>query len=255
MVMAILVTRSDSQQLGLVQLLEAKGAEVLTLPLLRLTAPDDWGPLDRALGELEQFQWLILTSVNAVNYFFGRLADQGHGPESVKALDIAVVGTKTYEAVRALGLQPRIIPQDFDSEGLIAALQPLTWPGVRVLFPRVQRGGREVLTQTLRDWGAVVTEVAAYETRPPESLDPEIEAAFRAGRIEVVTFTSSKTVRYFVDLVADLDLSGVQFAAIGPQTAQTCLELLGRVEIVAQTYTLEGLVQALELSWGPRGAG
>lgn len=249
--MAILVTRSDSQQLGLVQLLEAKGAEVLTLPLLKIGAPDDWGPLDRALGELEHFQWLILTSTNAVNYFFGRLAGD---LERLKSLHLAVVGAKTYQAVRALGLQPCILPQDFDSEGLIAALKPLDWPGVRVLFPRVQRGGREVLTQTLRDWGAQVTEVAAYETRPPESLDPRIEEALRTGRIEVVTFTSSKTVRYFVTLVADLDLSGVQFAAIGPQTAQTCVELLGRVEIIAQTYTLEGLVQAIELSWEPRGA-
>ncbi|WP_287128379.1 uroporphyrinogen-III synthase [Candidatus Cyanaurora vandensis] len=242
----IVVTRSDSQQQGLVTHLQARGARVLSLPLLQVTPPDDWGPLDRALQELPQFQWLLLTSTNAVQYFWERLAHHGLGTSDLAPLKLAVVGEKTSLALLDHGLTPQVLPEHYDSEGLLTALAPLVWSGVGVLFPRVERGGREILALTLESWGAHVVQVAAYETRPPKHLAEEIHTAFRTGQVDLVTFTSSKTVRHFVPLVAGLDLGGASFAAIGPQTALTCRELLGRVEIVAQTYTLEGLVLAIE---------
>ncbi len=244
----ILTTRSREQQPHLTALLTNLGAQVTALPLLEITAPSDWEPLDQTLKILNSFQWLLLTSTNGVDYFFNRLDHLGVDQEYLASLKIIVVGEKTRLALAQKGFTAHGIPERFDSEGILAVLAQEALQGARVLFPRVESGGREIITQTLGAWGAEVFEVPAYSSKAPSSSAEDFQNVLSTQTIDAVTFTSAKMVRHFAQLIQhipDLDLTGIALVTIGPQTAQTCHELLGRMDAMADPYTLEGLAQAL----------
>ena len=124
--------------------------------------------------------------------------------------------------------------------------------GLRLLFPRVETGGRDVLVKEFSLQGATITEVAAYESGCPGAIAAGALAVLQQGQVDAITFASSKTVRHFKQLMAAqfgdkwmAMIEGVAIASIGPQTTQTCHEALGRVDIEATTYTLDGLTDAL----------
>lgn len=247
----ILVTRAAEAAPQFRELLTAQGARVWELPALEIVPPQDWTPLDRAIAQLDRYTWLILTSANGVEYFWQRLAQQTKDSRALAGLKIAVVGKKTAQYLRQRGIEPDFIPPDFVADALVEHFpEPLA--GQRVLFPRVESGGREVLVQAFRSGGAEVEEVPAYQSRCPDRLDPAIAEVLRSGAIDVVTFASSKTVRHFHHLLSQAFgeetgaiLGRLTYASIGPQTSQTCRELLGRVEIEATEYTLDGLAAAI----------
>ncbi|MEN9226654.1 MAG: uroporphyrinogen-III C-methyltransferase [Thermostichus sp. HHBFW_bins_43] len=246
----ILVTRSEGQSEAFRELLQAQGARVLEMPTLVIQPPESWDPLDQALQQLAQFDWLLLTSANAVTYFFERLRHQGQDSRALHRLKVAVVGSKTAAVLAQYGIDPDLVPQEFVADALLEV-----WPepvaGQRVLFPRVESGGREVLVQGLRQRGAQVLEVAAYQSACPKQPDPQVIAALEAGQVDILSFASSKTVHHFAQLIRQAGLDAkvweppVQIAAIGPKTAETCRAELGRVDIEAAEYTLEGLVAAM----------
>ncbi|NEO98965.1 MAG: uroporphyrinogen-III synthase [Symploca sp. SIO2E9] len=248
----ILVTRSAGQSSKFTQLLQGEGARVIEMPALVIGPPSNWEGLDSAITCLSDFDWLILTSTNGVDYFFERLWKQGKDASALAAIKIAVVGRKTAASLNKRNLQPDFIPPNFVADSLIQEF-PETLAGKKVLFPRVETGGREVLVKEMRTQGAIVTEVAAYESRCPEQMASAAEKALEKQEVDVITFASSKTVKNFVQLL-DISLQwqkplfqleGVQIASIGPQTSITCRQLLGRVDIEAEEYTLEGLTQAI----------
>jgi uroporphyrinogen-III synthase len=247
----ILVTRAAGQSSQFTRLLQQQGAQVLELPTLVITPPSSWAGLDAAIAQLAQFNWLILTSANAVEYFFDRLGSQLQSIDALGGTKIAVVGEKTAMVLRKRGCAPDFIPPNFVADSLVTSF-PVPIAGQRILFPRVETGGREVLVQEFTQQGATVTEVAAYQSGCAATIDPSVLAALQAGKVDVVTFASSKTVRCFCQLVKQtigpewpLILKSVGVASIGPQTSETCIKLLGRVDIEAREYTLEGLTQAL----------
>ncbi|URR34579.1 uroporphyrinogen-III C-methyltransferase [Thermosynechococcus sp. HN-54] len=243
----ILVTRAAGQASAFSEQLKAAGATVLEMPTLEIVPPSSWEPLDQALAELSTFDWLILTSHNAVTFFMERLHSQGKDSRALAGLKIAVVGEKTAQTLSSYGLVADFTPSEFVADALVAEF-PEPVAGLRFLFPRVERGGRPVLVDAFTAAGAEVLEVPAYDSRCPQAADAHVLAALEAGQVDIVTFTSSKTVKHFCQLlgarVADL-LQNVQIASIGPQTSQTCRELLGRVDAEATEHTLEGLLQAL----------
>ena len=117
-----------------------------------------------------------------------------------------------------------------------------------MLFPRVETGGRETLVKELTAKGAEVIEVAAYESRCPKTIAPNALEALQRHTVDVITFASSKTVKNFCQLLetnGSANLEGICIASIGPQTSKTCISLLGRVDIEAEEYTMEGLFQSL----------
>ena len=251
----ILVTRAAEQSSQFTALLQAQGAQVLEMPTLVIQAPSSWALLDQALAKLETFNWLILTSANGVNFFFERLAHLGKDSRALQGIKIAVVGKKTAQVLQNYGLKADFIPPNFVADSLITSFpEPLS--GQRFLFPRVESGGREILVQELRQQRAIAVEVQAYQSVCPKDLDQEVEFALKTGQIEVITFASSKTVQNFWQLIQPLTseksltelLAPVCIASIGPQTSKTCQELLGKVTVEAQEYTLEGLTQAL-IQW------
>jgi uroporphyrinogen III methyltransferase / synthase len=244
----VLVTRSLQQSDEMQQLLAAQGARSIEMPTLEIGPPRDWQGLDRAIEHIAQYHWLILTSVNGVEAFFERLALAQQDTRALAGLRVAVVGRKTADALRRYGLRADFIPPNFVADALVAHF-PAPLPGQRMLFPRVESGGREMLVQAMTAAGAIVDEVAAYESRCPPTIDPTALQALLQGQVDIITFASSKTVRHFQQLVQEAlpvgVLDRVWIASIGPQTSATCRELLGRVDVEAQEYTLSGLVDAL----------
>jgi len=249
----ILITRSAGQSSQFAELLQAQGATVLEMPALEIGPPSSWDGLDGAIAHLPQFHWLVLTSTNGVDYFFQRLRAHGKDARVLAGLKIAVVGKKTAACLQGYGLQPDFIPPDFVADSLVQHFpEPLM--DLQVLFPRVETGGRDVLVQEFTQAGAVVTEVAAYQSGCTQSLPPDVQQALEAHRIQAITFASSKTVQCFCQVLQHhgLDpytlLASTCLASIGPQTSDACRKWLGRVDVEATEYTLEGLTTAL-IQW------
>lgn len=247
----ILVTRAAEQSSKFAALLQQQGAKVVEMPALTITPPSSWEALDRAIANLAQFRWLILTSANAVNYFFERLIVLGYDVRSLSQTKIAVVGRKTAAVLQTKLLNPDYIPPNYIADSLIANF-PENLSGQKLLFPRVETGGREILVKELTNIGAEVFEVAAYQSQCPKQIDPQAWQALVQQQIDVVTFASSKTVKNFYQLLQQTSLASIEsmltnvcLASIGPQTSKTCHELFGRVDLEAAEYTLEGLTTAI----------
>ena len=155
----ILTTRAKGQSGSLRERLEQLGARVLEIPTIEIVPPESWEPVDTAIGKLTEYDWLILTSANAVRCFLDRLDDQAVVPP------IAVVGSQTARRLQERGLSAALIPDDFRAEGLVAAF-PEDLSGKRILVPRAEVA-REYLPDTLRGRGARVDVVTVYRTRRP----------------------------------------------------------------------------------------
>lgn len=247
----IAVTRAETQLGEARQLFEQAGAEVVDLPALVVTPPDEWGPLDDALEELESFHWIVFSSGNGVDAVEQRLRRLGSSlagrPRGVK---IAAVGRKTATQLEALGAPADFVPPAFVADSLIEHFPVSGW-GLRLLLPRVQSGGRTVLAEAFGEAGARVVEVAAYETRCPEGLPSAAQLALEQGLLDAITFSSGKTVSHTAAMLQAAygegwleQLKGVAIISIGPQTSERCRQVLGRVEAEANPYDLTGLVHA-----------
>ncbi|HBE34738.1 MAG TPA: uroporphyrinogen-III C-methyltransferase [Cyanobacteria bacterium UBA11368] len=247
----ILVTRSVGQSGEFTNRLQDAGATVIEMPAIAIGPPSNSEALDNAIAHLTTFDWLILTSTNGVDYFFERLFAQGKDARALANLKIAVVGKKTANSLKLHNLQPDFIPPNFVADSLVEHF-PESLQGKKVLFPRVETGGREVLVQELSAKGAEVVEVAAYESLCPDAIAPAAKQALSEQTVDIITFASSKTVRNFCRLVNASQLTDkldkVAIASIGPQTSRDCKQLLGRVDVEALEYTLEGLTQAI-INW------
>lgn len=249
----ILVTRAAEQSNKFTPLLTQQGATVVEMPALAITPPSSWQALDRAIANLNQFQWLILTSANGVDYFFERLNTLGYDARALGGVKIAVVGRRTASVLQTKKLNPDFIPPNYIADSLVANF-PENLAGQKLLFPRVETGGRQILVTELTNKGASVIEVATYESKCPTQIDEKAWQALKQQEIDVVTFASSKTVKNFHELIrAKLEssdtvnslLANICLASIGPQTSKTCRELFGRVDLEAEEYTLEGLTTAI----------
>jgi uroporphyrinogen-III synthase len=247
----IAVTRAETQLGEARRLFEAAGASVVDLPALVVTPPDEWGPLDDALAELEDFHWLVFSSGNGVEAVEQRLRRLGrslaHRPSGLR---IAAVGRKTARQLEALGAPADFIPPSFVADSLLEHFPAPGW-GLRLLLPRVQSGGRTLLAEAFAEAGARVVEVAAYETRCPAGLPSAAVAALEQGRLDGITFSSGKTVSHTCELLEAAygpgwaaQLEGVAVVSIGPQTSERCRALLGRVDGEADPHDLAGLVEA-----------
>lgn len=251
----ILVTRAVSANSEFRQMLEAKGATVLEFPALVIKPPSSWQLLDSSIEHLSVYNWLILTSANGVEYFWQRLHHLGKDKNHLKHLKIAVVGKKTEQYLQKYQMSADFIPPNFIADSLVEHF-PESLSQQKILFPRVESGGREILVQELSKKGALVTEVPVYQSGCPDIIDETAWNALINEVISIITFASSKTVQNFYTLVnqamveyprltIDSILKDVSIVSIGPQTSLTCQQLLKRVDIEAQEYTLEGLTQAI----------
>ena len=251
----IVVTRSRDQASDLVRALSDLGAECLECPTIQVVAPDDVGPLDRAIAELSTFDWIVFTSVNGVGWFFKRLFASGKDVRAVGRLRTAAIGPATAERLKRYGLSSDLVPETFRAEAMAAAFRREPIRGKAILLPRAQEA-REVLPEELAAMGAVVREVAAYKTEPASADVRALVERLEERSIDLITFTSSSTAKNFkallpADRFSDI-ASGVPAACIGPITAATARELGFDVRVEAQRYTIPGLVEAVLGHYAPK---
>jgi uroporphyrinogen III methyltransferase/synthase len=249
----VVVTRSRSQASDLVAALAEAGALPVEFPTIKVTPPsDDYAALDEAIVRLRaadilHYDWLIFTSVNGVEQFFGRL-DRVGDVRDLKGVRLAAIGPATAAALKKRGLAIDFVPGEYRAEAVIEGLLALDIAGTRVLIPRA-RGAREILPEKLAEAGVEVDVVPAYETVLDETGSSEMKDMLASGDIDVITFTSSSTVKNFVSLLDGADFTAlsanVTIACIGPITADTARGLGLRVDLVAGEYTIPGLVSAL----------
>jgi uroporphyrinogen III methyltransferase/synthase len=243
----IAVTRPREQASGLVRALEALGAEVVAAPTIRIQPLPDLAALRAALAELPRYAWVIFTSQNAVDIVCDRLPEWGLSPRDLARAAVAAIGPATAAALQQRGVTPAVVPERFVAEAVVAALARRgALRGQRVLLPRA-REARDALPAGLRDLGAVVDVVPVYETVRAAGDGGALAQDILAGRLDAITFTSSSTVRHFVDLVGAAAATSGRFAAavIGPVTAATARELGIGIAVEAEPYSVPGLVDAL----------
>jgi len=248
----ILVTRPKEQARDLVLRLEAMGADAIEAPMIRIVAPEDFGPLDAAAARVNEFDWIVFTSANAVDAFTERLLA---GPRDMRALSgvkLCVVGPATGDRLARYGLKVDLTPAEYRAEAVLRAMMELgDLKGLKVLLPHADIG-RELLADELRKAGAEVTEVVAYRTVIIDSEregEPDVYRMLLERRLDVVTFTSPSAVRNFVRVLgaepaADL-LRATAVAAIGPVTAEAAAQYKIETAIIPQSYTIPALVEAI----------
>ena len=248
----VLVTRPRGQAVELVDRLTILGAEAIEAPLIRIEPPDDLGPLRDAAAAPDAFDWIVFTSMNAVDAFMKALLDGKRDVRILKGPCLCAVGAGTAEKLTQYGIKVDLVPGDFQAEALVSAITTAgPVDGVRVLLPRADIG-REVVADQLREAGAVVTDVVAYRTILEDTLregDPDVYGLLLEGRIDVVTFASPSAVRSFVKVygaepAADL-LKNTVVAVIGPVTAEATQQLGIPVTIQPSTHTITALVDAI----------
>src|SRR5712691_1988786 len=300
----ILVTRTREQAGALSERLQAVGAIPVEFPVIRIMPPQDWEPLDSALGKLfladaknlPYYAWLIFTSANGVNIFCERLLSLGFHTENMLGVRVAAIGPATAAALAHYDITADLVPSEYIAESVAAALIEDTQrrgeslEGKRILLPRAAEA-RQVLVTELEQAGAIVDEVAAYTTVAVAGDDEqgrEVLHLLQNGQIDIITFTSSSTVRNFmqwltscvgesgrepgeesgipvsqtgshyissdirnvVASLVDARYRNLKIACIGPITSQTARELGLKVDIEAREFTIDGLVEAIVQSEG-----
>jgi uroporphyrinogen III methyltransferase/synthase len=223
------------------------GAEPIRFPTIAIRPPQDWQALDAAIDRLagHRYGWVIFTSTNGVRFFWQRLEERGQDARIFDGAQLAAIGPVTAQALASRGLRADLVPDQYVAEAILEEIGPIG--GLRVLLPRADIA-RPALSEGLRQAGGEVDEVAAYQTVPASSDDVRrIREMLEAGEIDVLTFTSSSTVRNFVKAMGAVPHlpSGTVVACIGPVTAQTATELGLPVDVSASEHTIEGLLSAL----------
>jgi uroporphyrinogen III methyltransferase/synthase len=239
----VLVTRPAAQADDFAAQLWERGAEPVLAPTIAIVPPDELEPAESAVREVRSYAWIIFTSANGVAAFFDRLSAQGGDARALGDVEVAAIGPKTASALLAHGIRPDFTPAKFISEEVAEGLLERTNAGDRILLYRAQEA-RDVLPKTLRAGDRVVDVVAAYKTELVN--DPSLAAKARAA--DVWTFTSASTVAGFNKNVLDAAslARGKTVACIGPITAAAASEAGFPPTIVAEDYTADGLIEALE---------
>jgi uroporphyrinogen-III synthase len=243
----IVVTRARHQASRLSQELEALGARVIEIPAIEIIPPESYAPLDTVLRNLQQYQWLIVTSANTVRVLGERIASFGIGADAFAHLQCVAIGSTTADALRGLGLSVALVPREYVAESLIDALREQV-AGARVLLARAAVA-RDVIPDELRRMGASVDVVDAYRTVIPETSTASVREVFSNAQLpDAVTFTSSSTVTNFFQLLESGGLHSVPKSAlaisIGPITSATLREHGWEPAAQADPHDVTGLVRA-----------
>jgi len=245
----IVVTRAREQASDLVKRLSDLGAECIECPTIETVPPDDTKALDTAIDDLSSYEWLIFTSVNGVNFFFNRLFAKNKDVRALNHVHTAVIGPATAKRLFDFGLKSDIVPESYRAESVVKAFAQEDIVGKKILLPRAKEA-RPVLPIELTRMGAVVDEVTAYCTKAVKDDADVILKRLKERAIDMITFTSSSTVKNFRALLPseglDSLIQGVTIAAIGPITADTARNLGFDVHIVAESYTIAGLCEAIQ---------
>jgi uroporphyrinogen III methyltransferase/synthase len=258
---SIVVTRAGHQASGLTTRLVALGAEVVELPTIEIIPPSNWESVDQAIAKIDEYDWMLFASINAVQYFVSRWAEKGRG--KMFTGKYAAIGPATAEALRQNKMQPSFQPTAaWISEAFVDEFPG--YPnllGQRILWPRTSIG-RDLIVEKFQAAGAEVDVVQAYQTVPPSSMDKtvgKLTDLLTKGSVDIITVASSQSVRNLAKILRNTftipehdDTSSVRLIlrqtaiiSIGPQTTATAVEFLGKCEGQAEEFNIDGLVEAI----------
>ena len=244
----VLVTRAEAQAQPLVDLLREQGADVIAIPTIAIELLNPSPGLDRCLGRLAEYQWLILTSANGVAALGGRMRELGIPAGAFAHMQCVAVGAATADAMRGLGLRVDIIPDAYVAEAVVSAIKDEV-AGKNILLVRGTLA-RDVIPVALEEAGAWVDIADAYKTVVPRTSVEKMQEAFASSKPpEIVTFTSSSTVDNFVQLLDEAGLTEslalLRPASIGPITSETLRGHGWEPWVEASIHTGVGLVEAI----------
>ncbi len=244
----IVVTRARAQASGFIDLLREAGAECIEIPTIKINPSKNILPLKKSIDDIKAFDWVIFTSVNGVKFFFDTLFSMGKDVRILGHLKFACIGPVTKQKLKEFGIVADVLPETYRAESVVKAFSDKEIKGKNILIPRAKEA-RAVLPEKLIEMGGFVKEVTAYETSLVEDDKETLLKLLMNNDIDVVTFTSSSTVKNFAtllppdkfqDLIADLTC-----ACIGPITEKTAQSLGFKTDIVAEDYTIEGLMKVI----------
>ncbi len=245
----VVITRTARQSVELIDNLGRLGAIPISLPLVAFSAPEDYGPMDAALDRLEQFDWIIFTSENAVRAVVKRAGVRGNLRNVAgRRSRAAAVGPTTATAAERAGFFVDYQAQTHSGAALANELGEKL-RGQTIFLPRSNRANPD-LPQLLRNYGAEVTEVIAYRTVTPVNLDEEKIAAIVNGEVEAILFFSPTAVEHFLGSVGQEKLRDLQkrlaITAVGPITANALHQAGVDTLLVAEDTTADALIAALD---------
>ena len=247
----IIITRAQDQNSEASLMFEKSGAEVFDLPSLVIGPPDDWSPLDDALKKVKTFDWIIFSSANGVINVEKRMNKINLSLSEIsKSVKISAVGRKTASLLEDIDVKISFVPPTFTADSLVKYF-PRNVSGLKLFIPRVQTGGRSILSESFKSLGAEVIEVAAYESSCPKKIPAKTIEALKSRDIDIIAFTSGKTVintssllkRYFGDNWFKL-IENIKIVSIGPQTSNSCSKHIRKPDNQAEPHDLHGLLQA-----------
>jgi uroporphyrinogen-III synthase len=250
----VLVSRAKKQAGVLSLALEDLGCEVISIPFIEIRKPSSNKPLDGALRNVGDYDWLILTSINGVEAMFERMAKRKVAKRALNHLKIAAIGPATKSAIEKRGLTVHATPKEYVAESVVNMLRTRV-KGKRVMLVRA-KVARDVIPRELRKAGATVDVIEAYETVTPKASEKRLRAVLKSKRKpHAITFTSSSTVKNFVGLLGlrsaraalkkPAPNRGVHSVSIGPVTSATLREFGLPVDIEAKSFDIPGLVKAI----------
>jgi uroporphyrinogen III methyltransferase/synthase len=240
----IIVTRPELQAAELSDPLRDLGAEAVELPVIELAPMSDYAALDACIAQLEEYDWIVLTSVNAVQYFLRRVWDCRRDARAIRG-SLCAIGPATVNALATANLRADLVPEESIAEGVAAAFASVDLQGKRVLLPRAS-AAREVIPQALEAMGARVDVADAYRNIIPMDAETRVRAWLASGkRADWITFTSGSTVKNWLALAGRESLEGVRIASIGPATSDVVRKHGLEVHAEALPYTVNGLVAAV----------
>lgn len=246
--MKVLITRPRSQADLFANALAEAGFEPVFFPVIEIRPFEENLALDRAISKLSCYDWIVFTSINGVEIFFGRLPSSSPFRNGVggKRIRVAAIGPKTAQAILDRGITPDFVPEEYVAEAIMPGLGDLI--GRWVLLPRAEIA-RKALPDAILKAGGVAHEIAVYQTLPAKP-DHEGLAALKAG-VDTVTFTSPSTVENFVEIVRQAGLDPLRLpgnpkiACIGPITYKAAGEAGFTGRVIAEEYTTDGIVKLL----------
>jgi len=243
----VLVTRAEHMAKELSQLLLRRGAIPVEMPVINIVPPRSWKELDRAVLDLKSYGWIVFTSVNAVEFFWMRLHALNLDARWLGGVKVGAIGPATARALESKGIRPDYLPERYTSEGFIAGLRKEDVAGYRVLLPRADIAGNELM-EGLAMLGAEVHQVTAYRTITVSRSVSQAKQMLLRGAIDVITFTSASTVNSLLAILGRRwqVIRQAKLACIGPNTSKALKERGLTADIVATEHTMPQLVQAIE---------
>jgi uroporphyrinogen III methyltransferase/synthase len=240
----VIVTRARTQASQIAEQLAALGADVIEAPAIRIE-PLDPAPLRTVLGALDDYDWVIFTSRNAVDITWDELRTLGLDARALAGTRLVAVGPATAAALAEHGIVADVVPERFVAEGIVDALRGRSdVRGTRVLYPRAE-DARDVLPEELRRLGVRLDDVPIYRSVPDPAGAHAAREALESGSVDVITFTSSSTVRYFVAAVGVDAARRATIVSMGPITSETARTSGLAVAAEAREATIEALVEAV----------